>query len=113
MNTPTDWKTKAKISNPERKVFWESVFGGDEVPIVCFLPELARLPGFKEPQQVYLLDLKAITEEQKERLVAALAEKFGDPADVVAKEIDYRGLPILAADVSVSSSDQGLVMSLM
>ena len=98
------------VHNPERLAFWKGIFGGDRVPIVSFVPQMATLPGFDEPQRVYMLDLKAITDEQRERLIGALADRFDLPPELVASELDGHSVPILADDVSVSSSDRGLVM---
>jgi len=113
MNTKDDWKTTARVTNPERRAFWERVFGKDQVPIVSFVPQAAKLPGFDEPQLVYMLDLKAISEEQRGRLVEAIAEKFEIAADVVNDTLDEHGVPILMSDVSVSSTDRALVMGMI
>ena len=58
-----------------------------------------------------MLDLHAITAEQRERLIKAIAERFSIPVEEVEREIE-KGVPILAEDVSVSSSDQGTFFSL-
>jgi hypothetical protein len=113
MNTQTEWKTTARVSNPERKIFWESVFSNDRVPIVSFVPQMAVLPGFNEPQKIYMLDLKAITDECRQRLVQAIAKKFGIPASEVARDLDSHGVPILASDVSVMSTDRLLMSAIL
>jgi len=111
VNTPREWKTMAKVHNPERKAFWESIFNGDTVPVISFVPEWANLPGYDEPQPVYMLDLKAITAEQRKRLIKALARRFGIPEETVAQKLEEHGVPILASDVTVISKDRALVMS--
>jgi len=110
MNTQQEWQTTATVHNPERKAFWEDVFGEDRVPIVSFVPQTANLPGFDEPQAVYMLDLKAISDKQRDKLVHTIAQKFDLPATFVAENLDIQGVPILASDVSVRSTDQALVM---
>lgn len=112
MNTETDWQTTATVVDPERKIFWESIFGGDQVPVVSIVPRWATLPGFDEPQEVYVLDLKAITDEQRSRLVEALAGKFGLSVGLVARSLDEQGVPIRAADVIMISSDRAQIASL-
>ena len=110
MNTQTEWQITARVSNPERIAFWESIFGRDEVPITSFIPQYAVLPGFGEPQPIYMLDLKAITDEHRQKLVQAIAKKFGLPASEVARDLDNQGVPILASDVCVISTDKALIM---
>jgi hypothetical protein len=112
VNTPTNWKTTATIKNPERLAFWQEVFGGDTVPILSFVPSAANLPGIPNAS-VYMLDLRVITAEQRERLIAAIARKFNLPIEEVAAGLDIHGVPILADDVSVTSTDQGLLMSVV
>lgn len=99
-----EWKTKARITNPERLALWQAVFGGDEVPIVSIVPQVGNFPGVGE-QRFYSLDLKAITPEQRQRLVASIAAKFGQTVEFVEANIETIGVPILACDVVVSSSD--------
>jgi hypothetical protein len=104
MNTINDWQTKAKITNPDRLALWQAVFGGDEVPIVSIVPMIGSFPGVGE-QRFYSLDLKAITPEQRERLVASIALRFNLTIEEVGRDIDMVGVPILAGDVVVSSTD--------
>lgn len=110
MNTKDDWQTVARVHEPERLAFCRAVFGRDEMPVVSFIPQMATLPGYDEPQMVYELDLKAMTDEQRQRLIKALADKFDLSPELVADKLAGEGVPILADDVSVSSSDRALVM---
>lgn len=104
MNTINDWQTKAKVTNPERLALWQNVFGGDEVPITSIVPSLGSFSGVGE-QRYYHLDLKAITPEQRQRLVASIAEKFNLPPATVDSQLELIGVPILACDVVASSTD--------
>jgi hypothetical protein len=104
MNTPENWTTTASVTNPERRQFWLDVFGVDRVPIKSILPQRVALPGFEAGTDAYMLDLPAISPEQRKRLIAAIAQKFNIPVDEVEAELD-QGVPILASDVLVSSSD--------
>jgi len=110
-NTKTDWKTTAHIRpGSDRAALWQAVFGGLEVPVVSFLPQSVTLPGYDEPQPVYMLDLKALSDEQRFRLIQALADKFCVLEGEVESSLDEHGVPILVTDVSVSSTDRALVM---
>ena len=103
MNTPTNWKTVAVIHHPGRLKFWQAVFDGDRAPIKSIFTINVTVPEIGTTE-AYMLDLNAITAEQREKLIRAISERFSIPVDEVAKEVD-QGVPIPAKDVSVSSSD--------
>jgi len=108
MNTQTDWKTVAVIHDPERLKFWQAVLGGDRAPIKSILTISVHVPddnGGTRQADAYFLDLNAITTEQREKLIRAIAKRFVIPVDEVERAIDDQGVPILTEDVSVSSSD--------
>jgi len=65
---------------------------------------MARLLDFDEPQYVYILDVKAITDDQRERLIDRIVQEFDLSADYVATILDGEGLPILASDVMVPTN---------
>lgn len=110
-NTKDDWKTTATIRNSTRRAFWEKIFDGDTVPIISFIPQLATLPGFDEPQWAYMLDLKALSNEQRFRLIQALADKFCLLEGEVESSLHEHGVPILADDVIVTNTDSALMMN--
>jgi hypothetical protein len=82
----------------ERYADWMQVFGTNRVEVLNARGFIADLPG-KPQTEVYLLNLHALSEEQSERLVLHLAEKFDSNAVDVAVELERVGLPILAEDV--------------
>lgn len=112
-NTVNEWLTTAKATNPERAAKWRKVFGGDEVPITCPIPIFkADFPRVGE-KAYYLLDLRAITADQKERLIASIALDFGRSLSEVRRDIDTVGVPIIADEVIASSRDSGLFFSII
>jgi hypothetical protein len=111
MNTKDNWQTTATIHDEHRVAVWGSIFPGAVVPIKSILPSRADLPGHPDAL-VYFLDLNAITDEQRQKLIEALAALFGLTEDEVRNDLP-RGVPILADDVIVSSTDQGLLLSMM
>lgn len=112
MNTKDKWLTIAKVDNPERRAFWMSTLGTDTVPILSIIPDWATLPRIGLTL-VYLLDIHALSEQQQEHLLVALAEKFQISADE-ARELFYRdGVPILADDVEVTTTDPALIADIM
>lgn len=104
MNTPDNWKTVAIAHDPDRIVLWQQVFGTDRCPIISMIPKMASVPG-KSDVLIYEMDLKAISDEQRRRLIESIATRFDLPPDEVAKNTDEEGVPILAEGVSVASSD--------
>lgn len=85
----------------DREALFRSVFDTNRVPIETPIGEYALLPGLTGKQMIYKLALKEITQEQRARLVAALAERFGYPTADVDAQLDAHGVPILARDASV------------
>lgn len=113
MNTVNEWLTTARALDPERAAKWKQIFGTDEVPITCPFPlSIGDFPGVGR-KPYYLMDLKAITPEQKEHLVASIAQGFGLSLEEVRRDIDRIGVPILADNIVTSCRDQGLFMSLI
>jgi hypothetical protein len=92
----------ATIINPDRKTDWLTALQTDTLPIKSPVSHLADLAGIARPVPVYDVDLAAFTPDQRQSLVAHIAERFDlDLADVEAK-LDKHGLPILANDVTVT-----------
>ncbi len=111
MNTKDKWETTATLHDEHRRAIWGSIFPDARVPIKSIIPFKADLPGHLRAD-VYMLDLDAISDEQREKLIDAIVQLFGLSAEDVRSDL-VRGVPILADNVIVSSTDQGLVMSLM
>lgn len=87
----------------ERGDWWESMLGTRTLPVTGWLPDRARLPGFNEPQLVYMLDLDQLTGEQQETLARDVGGKFGVPLDEARRELAEHGMPILAAGCTIST----------
>jgi hypothetical protein len=96
------------VYNPERAEMFEEVFGRTTVPVRSFLPTRANLPG-KPNSLIYELDLTRVTPEERRRLVAHLAERFGLPVAEVQGLLDAQGVPILANDCVASGLDMRLL----
>jgi len=111
MNTKDDWKTTAAIHDELRRELWSVVFPGARIPIKSILPVKANVSGH-EGVGCYMLDLAALTEDEVWSVAHILSSQFNIPVDEVRAEL-HLGVPILAEGVSVSSSDQGLMLSMM
>jgi len=86
----------------ERANNFMEVFGRLRVNVVSFVPMLVNVPGFDEPQSVYMLDLAMITTAERTRLVNHLAARFQIDAAEVELLIDTMGVPILAQECTLT-----------
>lgn len=82
----------------ERGNEFKRLFGRDEFHVESPTPEYATIPGFEEPQKVFLLDLKFLTSRDRIILVRYLANKFNLSLIEVELSLD-EGVPILDQDV--------------
>ena len=81
---------------------WISVFVTNEIPLVSPLYDFIEITG-RGGEAVYMLDVKALTPEQRERLVKHLSAKFGVSEQEVNEQLDSIGCPILTDDIMTSS----------
>lgn len=112
MNTPANWRVAAKITNEEQAELLRQAFDCGVVPIRSIVPSPVNLPGHPDAP-AYFLDLDAISDGQRARLIAALAGKFGQPESDVADHLEEHGVPILADDVIVGTKDRGVIIALL
>jgi len=111
MNTKDNWLTTATILDEPRRELWGKVFPGAKVPIKSILTCKVNVPGHSNAD-AYMLDLDAITDEQREGLIAVISTRFSIPIDEVRRDL-RQGVPILAEGVSVSTRDQGMFFSMI
>ena len=95
----SDFEAKIR-GNSERAETWRRILGSETVNIKSPIPSVASLPG-KGETTIYELDIKLLTAEQRQRLVAHLAERFGYTPHDVDRDLDDIGCPILNEDISV------------
>lgn len=112
MNTIDHWQTTVTIHDPARKQFWEDMIGTSTLPIKGVVTFVCNLPG-KPNADVYMLDLQALSDDLKRKIAAGIAVKFGYDADTVLSQMVMTGVPILADECSVQSSDWALMASLV
>lgn len=94
---------QVRVTNPERVAEWREVLGTDIVPVRSPIPSRANLPGHPRAM-IFELDLPLLTDDQRQRLIRHLANKFGLDESDVAAELDAQGVPILAEDCVVRHS---------
>jgi hypothetical protein len=84
---------------------WRAILGSQQIPLKSPAPAKADLgqPKVKEKNvQVYQLDAQALTEEQRDRLIAFCCEKFKVPDREVIETVARDGFPVRAEDVIVA-----------
>jgi len=111
MNTKDNWLTTATIHDEPRRALWSKVFPDAMVPITSMFTIKVHVPGHLNAD-VYMLDLDAITDLQREHLIMVISTKFDIAVDDVRKDID-KGVPILAEGVTVATRDQGMFFSVI
>ena len=89
------------VTDPARVADFKRVFGSATVPVKVRLPipQQASIPAGYQGRQVerpcYQLDIGALTNEQRENLIAYTMERFGMSRAECVAELP-RGFPILA-----------------
>ena len=91
----------ANIHDPERAAEWQRILGITSVYVKSFFPTYANLPGHPNAR-IYELDLDLLTDDQRTKLTAFLAQKFGMDADQAKAMLPEYGVPILAKDVTIT-----------
>lgn len=97
------------IHHEGRRTEWRAIFGTDTLPIKAPIPHYDTLPGAPNAL-VYEVDLNAITADQRQRLIAHTATKFGYSTEFVEENLDKLGMPVLANDVTMTSTQIGLLL---
>ena len=111
MNTKDRWETTITIHDEVRAAVWGAIFPGARVPVRTLVPFLADLPGIPSAR-VYFLDLEAVSDAQLAELVRKLAELFSMDPNAVRQDMEKLGVPILADNTSLESSDHALIADL-
>lgn len=112
MNTLDHWQTTATILDPERSQFWLGAIGTNTLPIKSIIPIICNLPGHPSAH-AYLLDLRAIDDKMKRKIAEGIATKFRVDAGEVEADMERNGMPILAKNCNVQSSDPAVFALLL
>ncbi|MFO8017915.1 MAG: hypothetical protein R6U96_04725 [Promethearchaeia archaeon] len=103
---------KARILNEERKKEWQETLGTDTINVQSPVPSYHKVCGKK--RLVYWMDMRKLTEKQKEKMIIHIAQKFEETIkaaddfthdtveEYVRQNIDTFAVPVLADDVIVS-----------
>jgi len=104
--------TATIVESSPRAADWQKIFGRlNDIPLQGPLPTFANLPG--EPNMpIYLLDLSAITLDERSRMIDHIVTRFNLLRADVERDLDAQGMPILVDDIIVSIP-HGLALSMM
>lgn len=97
------FSTYLVCDDPERTKFWKETLGFDVVPVTSPIPQIVDIEGHGI-EKVFMLDVSALTPEQKSNLINGLAVKFGLSFESVQKDFSSNGCPVLAKDTTVFSN---------
>lgn len=89
------------ILDPKRAALAIEVMGQPSMPLTDNQPFMALLPKIGS-RAVFLVDVEALTDEQRERLIEQQRRIFGVSREEAENELDCRGFPLLAQDVEVT-----------
>lgn len=94
-----DFEITIRNNTEKAKEFME-VLGTLTVNVKSPIPEYILTPN-NEKVLAYFLDLDLITKEQRDNLIKHLSEKFNQSIDVVKKDLDKFGVPILQKNCNI------------
>jgi hypothetical protein len=80
--------------NDEGKRVWGDVFSTGKVPVASMTFQDAKLGPKGEAERVILVAWTALSDEQKDGVLAKLSERSGAPKDAILKDIMKVGLPL-------------------
>lgn len=94
----------AIVTDPQAAGRWRAILRVDDesprVPLMSPVPHIGDLPGIGRAL-LYRVAIDLLTTDERSRLVAHLAERFGESIQDVADHLDTEGLPIRASTCSV------------
>jgi hypothetical protein len=102
------WTAHLNPHSPRYKD-WQRILGSDDVPLLD--PKTYRANFGKEESEVEIhkLDWQGMSVDQKDRLVAWVAQQFNVHRAEARAELNQRGFPIRAADVIVAFSLRAII----
>jgi len=106
----------ARVSDDDpRSKDWTAIMGEPVFPLRHPLLEIATIKlGGQEPydMRIYAGDPERLTDEQKERMITLIQQKFGVPRETILNDMKTRGFPIKAENVTVTICQRHTAMLL-
>lgn len=92
----------ATTTDNERAKEWLMVFGSIVIPVTSPQPVQCYVEGIGVTE-VYLLALDMLTDDELMNVVHHIASKWHEDVQLVFDELHRQGLPVLAANVTVTT----------
>ena len=89
--------------NEEGKKLYGEVFPTGEVPVLSMISTLAGIAG--QAERVFLIFHEELTDEQIDKMLTLLSEKFQAPKHVIKKEMLKNRIPLREKYVSSSGTN--------
>lgn len=80
--------------NADGRKFWGDIFPKGKVPVLGMSFQNVLLKNM--PEKICLVNLKLLSKDQKQKIFAKLAERFGAPVAEVEASVKKNGLPLRA-----------------
>jgi hypothetical protein len=89
--------------NDEGKKLYGEIFPNGEIPVLSMIPTVAGIAG--QAERVFLIFHEELTEEQIDKVLTLLSEKFQAPKHVIKQEMLKNRIPLRAKYVSSSGTN--------
>jgi hypothetical protein len=92
--------------NVEGKRYWGGIFPDGKVPIQSIAAQQARVEGISDPESVFAIDWKVLSERQQQAVLKKLTIQKGTPKQEVLKELLSAGLPLQRKHIQSMGTDR-------
>lgn len=101
--------TATLVSTSPRYKEWHRILGGDAVPLLDPKTYHADFAKDERDVEIHKLDWQGLNSMQKNRLIEWVCKKFSVTRAQSSDELNQRGFPIRAADVSIAISYRAIL----
>lgn len=91
--------------NAEGKRYWSDIFPDGKVTIKSIATQQARVEGVKDPESVFAVDWKVLSERQQQAILKKLSQN-GTSKQAVLKELQSVGLPLQRKHIQSMGTDR-------
>jgi hypothetical protein len=92
--------------NAEGKQHWRDIFPDGKVPIQSIAAQQARVDGINNPESVFAIDWKSLSERQQQAILKKLTSQKGTPKQEVLKDLQSVGLPLQRKYIQSMGTDR-------
>jgi hypothetical protein len=92
--------------NAKGKRYWGDIFPDGKVPIQSIAAQQARVDGLNDPESIFAIDWKALSERQQQAILKKLTIQKGTPKSAVLKGLQSVGLPLQRKHIQSMGTDR-------